>query len=159
MVDVHWPAEKPSLRIAHTMFCQIDGLRFGFDAFGDHLEIERVRHFHNVQHDLASRSVGSDGLDKCLVDFERVERERLQARKAGVAAAKIVDGDSEALCAHRVEEFGGFGTLQESALGGFELDVFRASAGIAKKLIERMRASSLEPGQRLLPQKGSGPGL
>ncbi len=88
-------------RVANAALDEILGLRFGLDALGNDVEMERVGHFNDVQDNLAGGAVGIDGFDEGLVDFEGVERERLQASKAGVAGAEIVDGDAETPCAQR----------------------------------------------------------
>ena len=91
-------------------------------------------HFDDVQYHLAGGAVGIDRFNEGAIDFEGVEGERLEARKAGVAGTEVVDGHTESLGAQRIEDLRGLWTLEEGALRGFDLDVFGACSGYAKEL-------------------------
>ena len=96
-IDGNGSAEEPSLGIPDTTPKEELGLRFALNAFSDHLKVERMSHLNDVEDDLAGGAVCVDRLDEGFVDFERVERERLQAGETGVAGTEIVDGDAESL--------------------------------------------------------------
>jgi CheY-like chemotaxis protein len=57
-------SEQPALAVMDPMRTQELGLRFAFDAFGNHPEIERMRHRHDVPDDLAGGRAGPDRLDE-----------------------------------------------------------------------------------------------
>ena len=64
VVYIHGTAEEPALCIAHSVFGEIDGLRFSFNTLSNHLKLKRVGHLDNVRHHLAGGAIGSDGIDK-----------------------------------------------------------------------------------------------
>ena len=132
----HGFAEEPSLGVADSAGDEELRLRFGLDTFSDGLEVERAGHLNNVNDDLAGCAVGVDGFDEGLIDFERVERKRLQAGERGVAGAEVVDGDAEAAAAQVADERGGFRITEEGALGSFNADVVGQSAGGVEQLLE-----------------------
>jgi hypothetical protein len=105
-VDGHGFTEEPALRVANAASSEEAGLGFSFDALGDHLEMERMGHFNDVQDDLTGGAIGLDGVDEGPVDFECIERERLQAGERGVAGAEIVDGHAETPVAELSDELG-----------------------------------------------------
>ena len=124
-VDGNRSAEEPSLGVANTASKEELGLLFGLDAFSNHFKVERASHFNDVEDDLAGGAVGVDGSDEGFIDFERIERERLQASETGVAGAEVVDGNAESLARSVPMRLGSFGIVKEGAFGGFDSDVMR----------------------------------
>ena len=127
--DVHRPAEVPSLGITDPALHEVLRLRFGLHALGHHLQMQRVRHFDDVQHHLAGGAVGIDGFNEGAIDFERVERERLQAGKARVAGAEVVDGHAESLARRASRISAVSGPARKARSVALDLDVLRARSG------------------------------
>ena len=135
-VDRSRSAEEPSLGVANTASKEELSLLLGLDAFGNHFEVERASHFNDVEDDLTGGAVGIDGSDEGFIDFERIERERLQASETGVAGAEVVDGNAESPGPQRANETGSFGIVKEGAFGGFDSDVMRVGRSGAEQPIK-----------------------
>jgi hypothetical protein len=83
--------EQPALTELHTFTAQERGLRFMLDAFGNHLQMQRLRHVNNVRGDAAAGSVMAQCIDEGLVDFQAVHRQGLQVGEAAIAGAEVID--------------------------------------------------------------------
>ena len=66
-------------------------MRFGFHAFGNHAEIEAVRHVDNRPHHHLILFRTADVAGQTAVDLQIVDRQFLQIGQAAVAGSEVVD--------------------------------------------------------------------
>src|SRR5205823_4311641 len=105
-------------------------LLFGFDAFGDDGELERLGQFDDGPDDGRFDGVAGDVVDEDLVDLQDVDREATQVAERRVPGAEVVDGqlDTELL---ELPQAGGDqrAVVEEDALGQLEDQRGRVKAG------------------------------
>src|ERR1039457_1323741 len=84
-------AEVVALNLVTLMSPQECHLRFVFDAFGNHLEIEAFCHADDCGCDRHVIRIHGDIADKRTVDFELADRELSQVAEAGIARPEVVN--------------------------------------------------------------------
>src|SRR6266446_2486590 len=106
----------------------------GFDALGDHGQIEALAHGDDRLGDRLVLEVLRKVADKGAVHLERVDREALEVRERRVADSEVVDGEPHA----HLLDFGehparALGVLDHHALGELELEQFRPQPGALQR--------------------------
>ena len=81
-------------QIALEFLAQID-LRLGFDAFGDHLKPQIVRHPGQMGHHDSTARVVFDIPDQASIQLQDIQWQLHDLGERGVAGAKIVQGDAQ----------------------------------------------------------------
>jgi len=81
-------AEVVALNLVTLMCPQECHLRFVFDAFGNHLEIQAFCHADDCGSDRPVIGIHSDISDKRAVDFELADPKLSQVVEAGIASRK-----------------------------------------------------------------------
>ncbi len=97
------PAEEVSLHLVAPVVSQVGQLRGGFDALGDDVEFEAVRHADDSQRDGRLVGLGGDVADERHVDLQLVDREPAQVGQAGVPGAEVVDRDLHPVAAQALQ--------------------------------------------------------
>jgi len=90
-------AEIISLRFVALVRLQKRQLAAGFDTFGDHAQVQALRHAQDGLDDGGLGRRLGDLPDKGLVDLQRIDRKARQVAEARIAGAKIVDRQAHTL--------------------------------------------------------------
>ncbi|MCY1517344.1 hypothetical protein D9M68_520220 [compost metagenome] len=93
------------------------------DAFGHGQQIQRFRHVDDVVRHLVGRGVRANGVDEGFVNLQRIQRQALQVRQAGVARAEIVDSHRMPLLPGLRDDAARLVHVHEPTFGGFEPDL------------------------------------
>src|SRR5204863_4761785 len=130
-VGIQRPPGEIALQEVTAAIPQELALHRGFDAFGDYLNLERVREGHDRRDDGALVLVPGHVGDEGAVDLHLVHREALQVGEARVAGAEIVDGDRHAELLQAVERAQrDVAVLHRGGLGDLELEQPRRQAAV-----------------------------
>src|SRR5262249_51839112 len=126
-----------SLQLVAAVGPQKVELPFGFDTFGDHLEAHAVGEIDNGDSQRRIVRVADRLTYESPFDLERVERETLQVRQAGIARAEVVHREPHAQGLQLARHLQGFlGIAHEQRFGDLELDQFRRDFRFAQYLLD-----------------------
>ena len=107
-------------------------LGIGLDAFGNHVDAEAVGQGNGRNGNRRVVGVTPDVGDEGAVDFQVVDREKLEIGKRGIARAKIVDCQGDA---HFLESFEYqarfFRLFHDRAFGDLDFQQMRRQPGFA----------------------------
>src|SRR6202795_600289 len=123
-------AKEVSLPFCAPLGLQVCPLFLRFDALGNHKVLETLSHVNYSAHDGRVIRIGSDLVDKGLVNFQDINGKLPKIAEAGIAGAEVIHCKVNA---HRFEllKYGGrgFGILHQDAFGDlkFEISRFQAS--------------------------------
>src|SRR5665213_1241003 len=78
---LQWPRDQESLRFLAAMALQEFVLRGGFDAFGDHAQVERMRQCDDRDGDRLVVAVLFQPAHEALVDLDRLDRQAREIRQ------------------------------------------------------------------------------
>src|SRR5882762_2096262 len=122
-------AEKVALSFRATLGLKVGPLFLRFDALGNHEVLQTLSHVNYGAHDGRVIGIGSDPVDKGLVNFQYINGKLLKIAEAGIAGAEVIH---RKLNAHRFEllKYGGrgFGILHKDAFGDLEFEISRFQA-------------------------------
>jgi hypothetical protein len=103
------------------------------DALGDHEVLEALSHVNDGAYDSRVIGIGSDLVDKGLVNFEDIDGKLPEIAEAGIAGAEVIH---RKLYPHHFElsEYSGrgFGMVHKDALGELEFEISRFQASFRK---------------------------
>ncbi len=88
------------------MACHLD-LLLGLHPLGDQSQPHAMGEIQDVFDDMAGGAFLFHSLDKAAIDFDDVHMEHLQIAEAGVAGAKVIDGDEHAQLVQGIEDGAG----------------------------------------------------
>src|SRR5713226_9885340 len=71
-------------------------LLLGFDAFGNNLLLQAMRHTDDGDRNRSVIRIGGDVTDEGEVDLERIDREALEISKTRVTGPEVIDGNPDA---------------------------------------------------------------
>src|SRR5437016_12754742 len=86
------PAEKVALSFRTELGLKVGPLFSRFDALGNHEVLEALSHVNYGAHDGGVIGIGSDLVDKGLVDFQHVYRKLPKIAESGIAGAEVIYG-------------------------------------------------------------------
>jgi hypothetical protein len=100
-----------------------------FDTLGNHALLEVFAHINYGAHDGRVIGIGSDPMDKGLVNFQDINGKLLKIAEAGIAGAEVIHNK---VYSHHFElsKYGsrGFGMLHKDAFGELEFEISRFQA-------------------------------
>ena len=128
-----WAAEEIALERVASKFFKMIALCFGFHAFGNDREAQRVAEGNDgLRNDLAL-DVGHHVADEGAIDLQLVNGQAAEVGQRGIAGSKIVDRELHALCLESFHKDDGFlDVFNQHALGEFELELAGICAGALK---------------------------
>src|SRR5450755_1686398 len=109
----------------------------GFDAFGDHGEVESVCQSEDAFEHGKGRCVGGGAGDERAVDLDDVDGQTGQGAQGGVAGSEVVDRDAGPEALQRVEcgdsavDFGG-----QCGLCDFQDDLVGVGCGVGEDVVD-----------------------
>ena len=125
------PAEEVALSFRAVMGLKECALFLRFDALGNHALLEVFAHINYGAHDRRVIGIGSDAVDKGLVNFQDINGKLLKIAEAGIAGAEVIH---RKVNPHRFELLKhsgrGFGILHKDAFGELEVEIARFQAGL-----------------------------
>ncbi len=86
------PAEEVASSFRATLGLKVSPLFSRFDTFGNHEVLEALAHVNYGAHDGGNFGIGSDLVDKGLVDFQHVYRKLPKIAETGIAGAEVIYG-------------------------------------------------------------------
>src|SRR5690606_6415416 len=119
--------EQVTLEQVNPHALQLAQLAVGFDALGDHLDIQHAAHAENALNDGLAYRIGVDAAHQRHVQFDDVRLELGQQVEPRIAGANVVDGGLEflplvlvddVLQVLLVHQLFAFGDLEDDLLGG-----------------------------------------
>ena len=133
LCGVQGPAEEVALPFRATLGLKIGSLFWRFDALGNHEVLEALSHVNYGAHDGGDFGIGSDLVDKGLVNFQDINGKLPKIAEAGIAGAEVIHGK---VYPHSFEllKYGsrGFGILHKYAFGELEFQISRFQASFRK---------------------------
>src|SRR5438270_12523919 len=122
-VEGHRSADEVALNLVAVHQEQDLCLLLFLDAFGDHLEAQRVRERIDRLNQRPRCRIGQESDDEGPVDLECLNRQLREIPEGGVTGAEVVDGNPQAEVAHMVEFADVFlDVLHDEALGELQID-------------------------------------
>src|SRR2546430_4851865 len=123
------PAEKVALSFRTELGLKVGPLFSRFDALGNHEVLEALSQVNYGAHDGGVIGIGSDLVDKGLVDFQDINGKLSKIAEAGIAGAEVIH---RKVYPHHLEllKYGdrGFGILHKDAFGELEFEISRFQA-------------------------------
>src|SRR6266849_148054 len=120
------PAEEVALSFRATLGLKVGSLFLRFDALGNHEVLEALSHVNYGPHDGRVIGIGSDLLDKGLVNFQDINGKLPKIAEAGIAGAEVIH---RKLYPHHLELLKcggrGIGILHKDSLGDLEYEISR----------------------------------
>ncbi|MOA14253.1 hypothetical protein D3C78_1343430 [compost metagenome] len=120
--------EQPALTEFHPFTAEQLRLGFELDAFGNHLQIQRLGHVNDVRGDAAAGRVMAQCINECFVDLQAVHWQGLQVGEAAIAGAEIVDQHLMANIAQRLQVFPCHHHINQATFGDLEGNLPRRHA-------------------------------
>src|SRR5713226_3424043 len=115
------PAEEVALSFRATLGLKVGPLFLRFDALGNHEVLEALSHVNYGAHDGGVIGIGSDLVDKGLVNFQDINGKLPKVAETGIAGAEVIHGKVNP---HRFEllkySVRGFGIFHKDAFGDLE---------------------------------------
>src|SRR5260370_30175811 len=84
------PAEKVALSFRATLGLKVGPLLLRFDTLGNHEVLEALSHVNYGAHDGGDFGIGSDLVDKGLVNFQDIDGKLPKIAEAGKAGAEVI---------------------------------------------------------------------
>src|SRR3977135_36590 len=123
------PAEEVALPFRTVVGLKECELFLSFDTLGNHALLEVFAHINYGAHDGRVLRIGSDPVDKGLVNFQDINGKLLKIAEVGIACAEVIHNE---VYPHHFElvkyEGRGFGMLHEDAFGKLEFEISRFQA-------------------------------
>src|SRR6266404_4895649 len=118
------PAEEVALSFRTVMGLKECALLLRFDALGNHALLEVLAHVNYGAHNRRAIGIGSDPMDKGLVNFQDINGKLLKIAEAGIAGAEVIH---RKVNPHRFEllkySVRGFGIFHKDAFGDLEFKI------------------------------------
>ena len=113
---------------------EVIGLFLGFDAFGNYILVEFLGHFDHVpQNDFVVGIFFTDIVQQRLVDLDDADVVILEHVQGRITGAKVVDGHSDTVLAHDVDELlHGDGIVEIGDFGQFDFNVLAVDFMLAE---------------------------
>ncbi|MNF60640.1 hypothetical protein D3C84_422620 [compost metagenome] len=109
----------------------------GFDAFGDHLQMQGVSHDDNRLNDFHVLSRLGNVLDERAIDLQRVERQALEVGEGGITGAEFVDRQRHAEGADLAQQHQRIGDVDhQRVLGHFQFQSLRRHSGNPQRVFD-----------------------
>src|SRR2546427_504753 len=96
MLLVHRAGDKESLDVRAPELLQVQKLLRGFHAFRDDFKAQSAAQCQRGLDNRGSPGVLVHGLYEAAIDLDQVEGKAVQVGKAGMAGAKVIDGEIHA---------------------------------------------------------------
>src|SRR5437016_2358151 len=123
------PAEEVALSFCAKLGLKVCPLFLCFDALGNHEVLEALSHVNYSAHDGRVIGIGSNLVDKGLVNFQDINGKLPKIAEAGIAGAEVIH---RKVNPHRFEllKYGGrgFGILHKDTFGDLEFEIARFQA-------------------------------
>src|SRR6266404_2211399 len=124
------PAEEVALSFRTVMGLKECALLLRFDALGNHALLEVLAHVNYGAHNRRAIGIGSDPMDKGLVNFQDINGKLLKIAEAGKAGAEVIHGKVNPQRFELLKYSGRrFGILHKDAFGELEVEIARFEAG------------------------------
>ena len=113
---------------------EIELLR-SFHAFGDDAQTQAVAERDDGLGNRRAVVVGDNVTNEGLIDFEAIDREAFEVTQAGLACAKIVDGQFDANVLERAQRGDEqLGVVHDQAFRQLKLEILGAKTGLVEDL-------------------------
>src|SRR5215203_4306553 len=133
----HRPREQEALTAFAIQFLKSLELRVCLDAFGDHLQVEILRHRDDRADELGVRSVVIYELDERAVDLECRDRKPNEVPEVGIASSEIVDVEIDAEFAELIQHLDrSLLVFEKDRLGDLELQPRRREVGPVQNVLD-----------------------
>jgi hypothetical protein len=84
------PAEEEALSFCATLGLKVGPLFLRFNALGNHEVLEALSHVNYSAHDGRDIGIGSDLVDKGLVNFQDINGKLPKVAETGIAGAEVI---------------------------------------------------------------------
>src|ERR1700674_2093279 len=127
------PAEEVALSFRTVLGLKVGPLFLRFDALSNHEMLEALSHVNYGAHDCRVIGIGTDLVDKRLINFQDINGKLPKIAEAGIAGAEVIH---RKVNPHRFEllkySVRGFGILHKDAFGDLEFEISSFQAGFRK---------------------------
>ncbi len=126
--------EQEALGVLAVDSLEVIGLFLGFDTFGDYVLVEFLGHLDHVsQNDFVVGVRLADIVQQRLVDLDDADVVVLEHVQGRITGAKVIDGHSDTILAHDVDEFlHGNRIVKIGDFGQFDFDVLAVDFVLAQ---------------------------
>lgn len=137
LLEGYRPGKQITLGLVTAALVQHCELLFGFHTFSDNLMSEAVSHDDDGVNDHLTARVRRHFCDEGFVDLERIYRETLQVAQAGIASAKVVQGNAHTQFDQlRHRDNGRFNIVNQGAFSDLQFQVGRRHTGFFQDLTD-----------------------
>ncbi len=112
--------KQPALTELDPLTAEKHGLRFVLDAFGNHFQLQSLRHVNDVRRNAAAGRIMAERVDEGLVDLQAIHWQRLQVGEAAITGTEVIDQHLMAYIAQGLQVLPRHHHVDQSALGDFK---------------------------------------